>query len=42
MIDDELIKKGNLKLRMQGDAIDTELKNRIETKDYYWILSTKE
>lgn len=42
MIDDELIKKGNLKLRIQGDVFDTELKNRIETKDYYWILSTKE
>ncbi len=42
IIDDELVKKSNLKMRIQGDVFDTELKNRIETKDYYWILSTEE
>ena len=42
IIEDELVKKSNLKVKIQGDVFDTKLKNRIETKDYYWILSAGE
>lgn len=39
IINQELISKSNLAVQIHGDVFETDLKNRVETKDYYWILT---
>lgn len=41
IIKEELIDRSKLEIKAEGDVFDLDLKNRVETKDYYWILNTK-